>query len=95
MDIRRISRSRSGRIVAGVASGIATYLRIDPMIVRLGFIILTPINGFGPLLYLILWLIIPNEDSQSEGRATITESLHEMRGLFETMVSRIRATFQR
>jgi phage shock protein C len=95
MDTRRISRSRSGRIVAGVASGIATYLRIDPMIVRLGFIILTPINGFGLLLYLILWLIVPNEDSQSEGRATIAESLHEMRALLETTVSRIRATFQR
>ncbi len=95
MDTRRISRSRSGRIVAGVASGIAPYLRIDPMTARLAFIILTPINGFGLLLYLILWLIVPNEDSQSEGRATIAESLHEMRALLETTVSRIRATFQR
>ncbi len=95
MDTRRISRSRSGRIVAGVASGIAPYLRIDPMTARLAFIILTPINGFGLLLYLILWLIVPNENSQSEGRATITESLHEMRALLETTVSRIRATLQR
>ena len=56
---RRLSRRTDDRVIAGVASGIAAYLGIEPWVVRIGFIVLTPFGGFGVLAYVIAWLLIP------------------------------------
>lgn len=95
METRRINRSRSERMIAGVAGGLAAYFNIDPMFVRLAFIVLALINGLGAVLYLALWLIVPNEGSPSEGRATIGAAVDEMRAYVENLVSQIRAALQR
>jgi phage shock protein C len=95
METRRITRSRSERMIAGVAGGIATYFNIDPMFIRLAFIVLALINGIGAVLYFVLWLIVPNEGSQSEGRATVGEAADEMRAYVENLVNQIRAALQR
>jgi phage shock protein PspC (stress-responsive transcriptional regulator) len=62
--VRRLTRRTDNKILAGVASGIAAYLGIEPWIVRLGFVILVPFGGFGLLAYLIAWLLVPVEGSQ-------------------------------
>ncbi|MCP5096519.1 MAG: PspC domain-containing protein [Chloroflexi bacterium] len=56
---RQIVRSQEDRMVWGVASGIAEYLNIDPVIVRLIFVLLALTGGHGILIYLILGIIIP------------------------------------
>ena len=56
---RRLTRRTDDKVVAGVASGIAAYLGIEPWVVRIGFIVLTPFGGFGVLAYVIAWLLIP------------------------------------
>jgi len=56
-----ISRSRQNRIFGGVASGLANYLSIDPIIVRILFVISVFFSGIGILLYLIMWIVIPEE----------------------------------
>jgi phage shock protein PspC (stress-responsive transcriptional regulator) len=56
---RRLGRRTDDRVIAGVASGIAAYLGIEPWVVRIGFIVLTPFGGFGVLAYVIAWLLIP------------------------------------
>lgn len=58
----RIYRSRTNHILGGVAGGLAEYLNIDPIFVRLFFILLTLGNSFGVLLYLLLWILLPRED---------------------------------
>ncbi len=50
-------------MIAGVASGIAAYLGIEPWIVRIGFVVMVPFGGFGVLAYLIAWLLVPVEGS--------------------------------
>jgi phage shock protein C len=55
---KRLCRS-SQRMLAGVCGGIAEYLGWDPTMVRLGWIILTLLGGSGILIYLILWLVMP------------------------------------
>ena len=65
----RIYRSRSDRMVAGVAGGLGPYLGVDPVIVRLGIVALA-FAGVGVLAYLIAWIIIPEEDVGSEPPAT-------------------------
>lgn len=54
----RLSRSSSERMVAGVCGGLAEYFNIDPVIVRLIFVLVTLTSGLGLLIYLLLWMII-------------------------------------
>jgi phage shock protein C len=58
---KRLYRIHDGRLVAGVCAGIAAYFGIDPTLVRLAFVFLTVFGGFGVLLYLGAWLVIPDE----------------------------------
>lgn len=64
----RLRRSRGDRMVAGVCGGIAEYFAIDPIIVRLGFVALTILGGSGIGIYLIAWLVMPDE-TQDESTA--------------------------
>ncbi|PDW02542.1 PspC domain-containing protein [Candidatus Viridilinea mediisalina] len=95
METKRINRSRSERMIAGVAGGLADYFNIDPMFVRLGFIVLSLFNGIGAILYFVLWLIVPNEGSVEEGRASVHEATDEMRTYLQNLVHQIRTVLQR
>jgi phage shock protein C len=69
MDERpELRRSRTDRILGGVAAGIARYFGVDPILIRLGFVLLTIAGGSGVLIYLIAWVIIP-EAEEGEERA--------------------------
>lgn len=58
--MKRLYRSSRNKIIAGVCGGIGEYSGIDPVIVRLVWVILTLVSfGFGVLAYLIAWMIIP------------------------------------
>lgn len=63
----RLMRSRSDRMIAGVAAGVACYLNIDPTIVRLVFVLLA-LSGPGVLFYPVLWLVMPEEPAPTTGR---------------------------
>ncbi len=58
-DHRPLARSADQRIIAGVCGGIGEYFHIDPVIVRVAFVLLTVFGGFGVLLYLGAWLLLP------------------------------------
>jgi len=60
---KRLYRIRNGRVVAGVAAGLAAYFGVDPTLVRLAFALLTVFGGLGALLYLVAWVIIPYQVS--------------------------------
>lgn len=62
----RLYRSQTDRMLGGVCGGLAKYLQIDLTIIRLFFVVLTLLGGFGPLLYLILWVVIPLEGQVDE-----------------------------
>jgi len=65
---RRLSRQTRGRMLGGVAGGTATYLGVDPVIIRIAFVALTLFGGLGVVLYAIGWLLIP-EDGAEESLA--------------------------
>jgi len=69
MDIStsRLMRSRHDAIIAGVAGGIARYLRVDSTIVRLVFVALI-FTGVGVLLYPALWIIVLLETPQNRAQ---------------------------
>jgi phage shock protein PspC (stress-responsive transcriptional regulator) len=59
----RLHRSTRDRMVAGVAGGLAEYLDVDPVAVRIGFVVASFLLGGigGPILYLLMWAIVPEE----------------------------------
>ena len=59
MAQERLTRSSTDKMVAGVCGGLADYLEIDPVLVRLAFIVLLFASGIGFLIYLILWIVMP------------------------------------
>lgn len=60
-DLGRLRRVVVDRRVAGVGGGIARHLDIDPLLVRVGFVVLAFFGGVGLLLYLALWLLVPED----------------------------------
>ncbi|HET9631215.1 MAG TPA: PspC domain-containing protein [Terrabacter sp.] len=56
-----IVRQSQGRWFAGVATGLARWLGVDPLVVRAGFILFSIFFGMGLALYLVLWLLMPDE----------------------------------
>lgn len=63
----RLTRSRTDVVVAGVCGGLGEYLRIDPVLVRLFFVLLALGSGVGVLIYLILWVVLPRQGAGEAG----------------------------
>ena len=60
-DLSRLRRTPDDRKVAGVAGGLARHLDIDPVILRVGFVVLAFFGGAGLILYAACWALVPEE----------------------------------
>jgi phage shock protein PspC (stress-responsive transcriptional regulator) len=72
LPLRRPVRDR---MLAGVASGIADYLGVDPTIVRIAIVVLIFVGGAGIPLYLAGWLLIPEEGSDQSLASELVQSV--------------------
>ena len=61
MSEKRLYRSRDDRVLAGVCSGLGKYLEVDPVIIRLIWAATILLAGAGIFLYIVAWIIIPEE----------------------------------
>ena len=63
MEEKRLHRSSTNQMIAGVCGGLADYFGIDPTIVRLAFVLFEVLTaGAGGIIaYVILWAIMPEE----------------------------------
>jgi len=59
---KKLKRDPNDKIIGGVCSGIAKYFEIDSVLVRLGLVLSTLMWGIGPIIYLLMWIIIPLEE---------------------------------
>jgi phage shock protein C len=57
----RLSRSRTDRKIAGVCGGFAAYAGLDANLVRLAMVLLVIFGGSGALLYLVAWILVPQD----------------------------------
>ena len=57
----KLYRSRRLRVLGGIAGGLAQYFNLDPTLVCVLFVVVTILHGFGILLYIILWIVVPEE----------------------------------
>ncbi|HNP84746.1 MAG: PspC domain-containing protein [Chloroflexi bacterium SZAS-1] len=56
-------RSKNDKMIAGVCGGLARYFNIDPAIVRLLFVLAVVLGGASPLIYVVLWIVMPEEQA--------------------------------
>ena len=63
---KRLYRDIDDHVISGVCSGLGRYFGIDPVLVRLAFLVAIIIGGFGTILYIILWVIIPKAETVSQ-----------------------------
>lgn len=60
---KKLYRSKDNKMIAGVCGGLADYFGIDPVVVRLVALFLFLGMGTGLLMYIVLWIIVPEEPS--------------------------------
>ncbi len=74
---RVLRRCPHGRMLGGVAAGVADYLGVDVLAVRIGLVLLTVVSGLAVPVYAAAWLLIPDEESDT----SIAEQLlhHDVR----------------
>jgi phage shock protein C len=61
MSPKKLYRSTTDKVIAGVCGGLGKYFDIDPVVVRIVFILFGLAGGSALLLYIILWALVPEE----------------------------------
>lgn len=82
---QRFYRSKN-RILGGVCSGLAEGFHVDPLWVRLAFLLLVFLQGVGLFLYVVLWLVMPErleDGGQRNGFDAMTSDLRRIWGEFQ------------
>lgn len=78
MDNIRLTRSENDKLIAGVCGGLAAYMNIDPVIVRVLFALLFFASGIGVPIYLILWFIMPRQSDDPYGEEGLGSNFDEV-----------------
>jgi phage shock protein PspC (stress-responsive transcriptional regulator) len=61
MSEKKLAKSQESRMLFGVSGGVAEYLNIDPVLVRLFFVLLALSTGWGFIVYILLAILMPEE----------------------------------
>jgi phage shock protein PspC (stress-responsive transcriptional regulator) len=78
-DQKQLYRSKDGRVLGGVSVGLSKYLGVDRVLVRLVFLALAFVNGLGAMLYMIMWIIVPDESERGlSGEDSVRANLNDM-----------------
>lgn len=72
-SVRRLAKSTQDKMVCGVCGGLGEYLSIDPVILRLLFVILTISGGSGILIYIVLCIVLPEQGSASKSTQEVVK----------------------
>lgn len=74
---KKLYRSNTDRMLGGVCGGLGEFFEIDPVIFRLLFIVSAFLGG-GIILYLVLWLIIPEPNNSDDPKETVKKNAEEI-----------------
>lgn len=77
--MRRLYRSETDKIVGGVAAGLGEHWGIDPLILRILFVVSTLFNGVGLVVYLMMWVFVPTQDTAGLDHENVMKhNVHEI-----------------
>ena len=90
---RLLRRSRSDRILGGVCAGLADFFGTDPLLIRLVFVVITLMQGAGVLVYVLLWILMPEEgiENAPSGGQAVKSGLEGIRQDFEQAADHLRS----
>src|SRR5439155_7001312 len=71
--VRRLTRRTDRKVLAGVCAGLGDYFAVDPVLFRIGFILLAVLGGAGVLVYVLAWLIMPA--APADGSAAVSDPI--------------------
>ena len=92
---RQIRRSSTDRMLGGVCGGLAQYLGVDSTLVRLAFVLLA-MSGVSPLVYLVLWVVIPSDASTaSSWTQQVQQSVGEIQERATTVAQQVSSQVQK
>lgn len=60
-NMKRLTRPKNNKVIAGVCAGIANYFNVDPVLVRIIWLVLLLFFGIGLFAYLLLWVVMPEK----------------------------------
>lgn len=105
---KRLYRDPERKIFGGVASGLGAYFNMDPMWVRLIFFFSVAISGFGAIIYLILWLALPEARTTAERlemrgepvnisniEKSIGDEVHDLKDKLHDITSKAKSTYRK
>ncbi len=58
---KRVYRSRNEKVIAGVCGGLGEYFGVDPVLIRIVWVLMIICAGTGILAYILAWILIPKE----------------------------------
>ncbi|NUO82475.1 PspC domain-containing protein [candidate division KSB1 bacterium] len=75
MNAKRLTRSRTDRMIGGVCGGMADYFNIDPSLVRVGWVLLTFFSGFflGIIAYVVLMAVVPEHGPEHTNTTSVAQ----------------------
>jgi phage shock protein C len=92
---RRLSRSRRERMLGGVSAGLAAYFDIDPVIVRLAWVLGTVFSGGAvAIAYVVLWAVVPDEGYAGPPSDVVRENVNSMASEARRMAEDVRDVFR-
>ena len=65
---KRLYRSRTNKMIAGVCGGLGDFFELDPTLIRLAAVVLVLAAGAGILAYIVAWIIVPMQPWDSVGK---------------------------
>lgn len=74
-NTKKLERLRKNCVIAGVCAGLADYFNIDVALVRVLFVVATICGGCGFWLYVILWIVVPEELTLGQGSSNIDDTI--------------------
>ncbi|MCA9953932.1 MAG: PspC domain-containing protein [Ardenticatenaceae bacterium] len=90
MSESRLTRSETDKMIAGVCGGLAEYLNLDPVWVRLLFVLLIFASGIGIPIYLVLWVIMPRVETAGQpGSTVLQDNFEDLSQTFSEKMNRL------
>ena len=68
---RTLTRSTTDRKIAGVSGGLASYLGVDPLLIRIGFVVAALTTGVGLIAYAAMMVLVPSDDAVAAAASTL------------------------